>query len=111
MKTLKFSEPLSNMILNGEKRTTWRINDEKGITKGDVLSLCKKDGMEFAKARVIRTNETTFGKLTSEDKEGHEKFSSDKECTILTRNITISMLQPIRRSRLLSLKYSKNSIA
>lgn len=79
MKVLKFSDPLPELVLKGEKNTTWRINDQRGITKGDMLSLCRNDGTEFAKAKVIWTNETMFGKLAPDDKEGHEKFSSDRE--------------------------------
>lgn len=79
IKKLKFSEPLPELILNGTKTATWRIDDEKGITKGDRLSLCRKDGKEFARALVISTKNTTFGKLTEQDKEGHEKFDSDSK--------------------------------
>jgi len=79
MKKLKFSDSLSKLILNGQKDVTWRINDEKNIMVGDDLSLCHKDGIEFAKAKVIEMNETTFRRLTETDKKGHEGFSSDEE--------------------------------
>lgn len=79
MKQLKFSEPLPQLILVGEKNTTYRINEEKGIIAGDELSLCYNDGEEFAKAKVLSTKETAFKDLTKEDKEGHERFSSDDE--------------------------------
>ncbi|MDP7457764.1 MAG: hypothetical protein QGH47_03490 [Candidatus Woesearchaeota archaeon] len=39
MKQLKFSEPLPKLILEGEKDTTWRINDKQSIEFGDALSL------------------------------------------------------------------------
>lgn len=79
MKRLRFSEPLPQLILNKIKDTTWRINDKKNIVVGDKLSLCYNDDKEFAQAEVIQVRETTFGELTKEDKEGHEKFSSDDE--------------------------------
>ena len=79
MKQLKFSEPLPKLVLGRQKDTTWRINDNKQITAGDQLSLCYNDGQEFAKTEVIWVKETTFQNLTEEDKEGHEKFSSEKE--------------------------------
>lgn len=79
MKRLKFSEPLPEKILNGEKDTTWRINDDKNIMVNDILSLCHKDGTEFAKAEVIKVKETTLGNLTDDDKKGHESFKSDEE--------------------------------
>ncbi len=76
---LKFSEPLPSLVLKGEKTTTWRINDKRGVRVGDELSLCDNDGKEFAKARVVAVNETAFGKLTGDDKQGHEKFANDEE--------------------------------
>lgn len=79
MKQLKFAEPLPKLVLDGQKDTTWRINDDKEITAGDQLSLCYNDRREFTKAEVIWVKETTFENLTKEDKEGHEKFSSDEE--------------------------------
>ncbi len=79
MKQLKFAEPLSQLVLNGQKHTTWRINDEKKITVGDKLSLCHIDGREFAKAKVIQVKEITFEKLTEEDKKDHERFLSDEK--------------------------------
>jgi hypothetical protein len=79
MKRLRFSEPLPGLVLNGQKNITWRINDDKDISVGDRLSLCRTDNSEFAQVEVIWTKETTFGNMTKEDKEGHEKFSSDKE--------------------------------
>lgn len=79
MKQLKFSEPLPKLILENKKINTWRINDKKGIVKGDKLSLCYNNEEEFAKATAVDVKETTFGNLTEKDKEGHEKFSTDKE--------------------------------
>jgi len=79
MKTLKFAEHLIEPILTGSKDITWRINDDKGIQENDELSLCRIDGKEFAKARVLWTREATFEQLGEKDKQGHETFSSDKE--------------------------------
>ena len=79
MKRLKFVDPLPSMILSGVKYTTWRINDEKNIVVGDVLSLCGVDGREFARGKVYSINVTTFGNLSDEDKEGHEPYASEEE--------------------------------
>ena len=65
--------------MDKEKDTTWRINDDKHIVKGDMLSLCALDGKEFARAKVLWTRETIFSGLSERDKEGHENFSSDEE--------------------------------
>jgi hypothetical protein len=79
MKMIKFSEPLPQLILDGKKWTTWRIGDEKNIAVGDEISLCDGKETEFAKAKVLWTREKEFGRLTKEDREGHEPFSSDSE--------------------------------
>lgn len=76
MKPLTFAEPLPAKILNGEKTTTWRVGDEKDISVNDTLSLRTVDGEEFATARVRWVKQTTFGRLTDEDRDGHESFES-----------------------------------
>jgi hypothetical protein len=79
VKRLKFSDPLPELVLRGLKDVTWRVDDDKDIAAGNALSLCRCDGNEFAKAEVVRVKETTFGRLSEEDKKGHEEFSSDLE--------------------------------
>lgn len=79
MKTLRFFEPLPLLILQGKKDTTWRIDDDKDLNKGDVIRLVDRPKTEFAHAIVLWTKHTTFGKLTKEDTEGHEKFKSTQE--------------------------------
>ena len=79
MKTLKFSESLVPLILSGKKTTTWRVNDDKDISEGDIISLNRVTGSEFCRAKIISVKETTFGELSERDKEGHERFSSDGE--------------------------------
>lgn len=76
MKTLKFSESKPELILKGEKNITWRINDEKNITVGDEISMCRTNGDEFARAEVVSVKEKALGDLTEEDKDGHERFES-----------------------------------
>ncbi|MBU4480120.1 ASCH domain-containing protein [Patescibacteria group bacterium] len=80
MKTLKFRENLSKLILKGDKDTTWRLFDDKDLTEGDEVSFVVKETLkEFAKAKIIGMRETTFGELTEEDWDGHEKFESEEE--------------------------------
>jgi hypothetical protein len=79
MKRLKFSDGLPELIINGKKSATWRINDEKNLSVGDELSLCRADGKEFAKAKITYVKETIFGEMAKQDKTGHENFKSDKE--------------------------------
>ena len=79
VKRLKFHGKLPKLILDGKKTSTWRINDEKQIAKGEILSLCYDNGKEFARAKVNYVNELPFEKLGESDKLGHEKFKSEKE--------------------------------
>ena len=80
MKTLKFRENLSKLILAGEKDTTWRLFDDKNLSVGDEVSfLIWETEEEFGRVKITYVNETIFGKLTEEDWEGHEKFESEKE--------------------------------
>lgn len=44
-----------------------------------MLSLCYNDGKEFAKAEAFWVKEVTFGDMTKEDKEGHEKYPSEEQ--------------------------------
>ncbi|MCL5115475.1 MAG: ASCH domain-containing protein [Candidatus Marsarchaeota archaeon] len=85
-KRLQFADPLPELVLGGQKTTTWRVDDPRNtpfvslsVVVGDRLSLCSGDGTEFARAVVLSITETTFGKLSMEEKAGHEKFASEKE--------------------------------
>jgi len=80
MKTLKFRKKLSELILKGEKTTTWRLFDDKDISSGDEVSLMVWETKEeFAKAKIISVIEKPLGELDDDDWSGHERFSSDEE--------------------------------
>lgn len=78
MKVLKFRDNLVPLILSGQKNSTWRLFDDKNLIVGDDIELrefvTKK---RFAEAKIIKVVEKRFGDLRIDDKEGHEKFSSD----------------------------------
>ena len=86
-KKLLFATGLPELVLSGKKTSTWRVDDPRNtpfvslkVKVGDHLSFCRNDtGVEFAKAVVLSIENTTFGKLNREEKEGHEKFASEKE--------------------------------
>jgi hypothetical protein len=79
-KTIKFKDYLVELILKGEKNTTWRLFDDKDLKEGDKVDLINKDTMEkFAGAKLVKVYEKTLGTLTDADWEGHEKFASDEE--------------------------------
>lgn len=80
IKTLKFRKKLSKLILDGRKNTTWRLFDDKDLSIGDEISFVVwETEEEFEKVKITDIKETTFGKLTDDDWEGHEKFESEKE--------------------------------
>ena len=45
MKTLKFKKVLSELILKGEKNTTWRLFDDKDLVAGDDITFLVKESL------------------------------------------------------------------
>jgi hypothetical protein len=80
MKTLKFRPHLAEMILKGEKTTTWRLFDDKDIQKGDQIALVNWETKEeFARAEVTDAWEKKLGEVNMKDFEGHEVFKDREE--------------------------------
>ena len=80
MKKLKFDKSLVQLVLSGEKTSTWRLFDDKTLSVGDALSLLKFGEDEpFGTARIIRVVEKFFKELAQQDKYGHESFATDVE--------------------------------
>lgn len=80
MKQLKFSPDLVNIILSGQKTSTWRLWDDKDLTEGDIIEFFEYEkDQRFAQAKLISVIEKTFDELTEDDKEGHEKYKSNDE--------------------------------
>ncbi|MGE5298036.1 MAG: ASCH domain-containing protein, partial [Acidobacteriaceae bacterium] len=79
-KTLKFAPKLVPLILNRTKTTTWRLWDDKGLKEGDVVDFLEAGTKRhFVTAKLTKVYEKTFGTLTDDDKQGHEKYQSDQE--------------------------------
>lgn len=79
-KTLRFSPDLVHLILLGKKTSTWRLWDDKNLSKGDIVYFLKSgNGRYFATAKIIEVIEKPLGLLTHEDTLGHEEFDSAKE--------------------------------
>ena len=80
MKTLKFTTHLVNKILAGEKKSTWRLFDDKDLKSGDqVILINKETGQQFGIATITSLKIKTLGSLNNDDWIGHEKFSSEEE--------------------------------
>lgn len=80
MKTLKFFAPLVDLILSGEKRTTWRLFDDKDLSVGDdLLFINKETGEEFGTAKILSVVQKRLADLNDSDYEGHEKFENPEK--------------------------------
>jgi hypothetical protein len=78
-KTIKFRDFLAELVLSGEKDSTWRLFDDKGLKQGDEVDLINwNTGEKFAEAILTKVYEKKVGELKSEDFEGHEKFESEE---------------------------------
>lgn len=84
MKSLKFDHKLAQLILDGEKTSTWRLFDDKDLSVGDEVKLIDKvnpDRPETWKtigtARINTIVQKRLGDITAEDYEAHEQFSSN----------------------------------
>jgi len=78
VKTLKFTPELTKLIQAGKKTTTWRLFDEKNLTKGDRIILATRDGEKvttFGTARIKKVILRTIGTLQPEDYIGHESVT------------------------------------
>lgn len=80
MKTVKFKPSLVPSVLSGEKKSTWRLFDDKDLQVGDVLSLINKETLEpFGTARITSVIEKKMKDLQESDFDGHEKYESDEK--------------------------------
>lgn len=86
MKSLKLEHDLAELVKQGEKTSTWRINDEKNLSVDDkVILIDKVDKSDPASwkavgvATIDQVVQKRLGELTADDKAGHEAFVSDEE--------------------------------
>ena len=80
MKKIKFTDNLTNLILQGEKTSTWRLFDDKDLSEGDEVVLAnKQSGEEFASAVIEKVIEKKLGEMDDVDWEGHERYESEEK--------------------------------
>lgn len=80
MKTLKFENKLVELVLSGEKDSTWRIFDDKNLSIGDELILINSDlEKEFAKATITSIREKKLKDIEEGDYDGHEEYKNVEE--------------------------------
>lgn len=78
MKTVKFRSYLAEMILRGEKTTTFRLFDDKDLKEGDTLEMMIWGTQEvFVHAKVTSAYDKKLGELTTDDFTGHEPYADE----------------------------------
>ncbi len=84
-KTIKFESSLVPLVLQGSKKVTWRMFDDKDISAGDaVVLLNKMTGAPIAEALITEVSEKPLGEMGEEDfAEGHERYE-DRERMLAT---------------------------
>src|SRR6266567_1009893 len=86
MKTLKLDHELAKLVVRGDKKSTWRLFDDKDLTVNDQVRLIDKVDPKnhetwkaIGIASISAILQKRFGDLTDEDMDGHEKFASKDE--------------------------------
>ena len=86
MKTLKFEHELAQLILSGQKTTTWRLYDDKDLSVGDDIKIIDKVRTEepeswkvIGQGKVVQVTEKKLGDVTPEDMAGHEAFATKEQ--------------------------------
>ena len=79
-KKMHFHKKHTTPIILGDKTATWRLWDDKNLAAGDMVDFLETETeKKFATAVIINTVEKPIGKLTTEDRIGHEEFQNQKE--------------------------------
>jgi ribonuclease HI len=86
MKTLKFDHDLAQLILNGNKTSTWRLYDDKDLSVDDHIKIIDKvepdnpDSWKvIGQGKVNEVIEKRLDDVLQEDMNGHETFNSKEE--------------------------------
>lgn len=79
-KTIKFRDYLVPLVLSGEKDSTWRLFDDKGLKEGDEVDLINWNTLEkFSEAIIVSTKAKMLKDLVDSDFDGHERFESEEK--------------------------------
>jgi len=83
MKTLKFDHNQAQMILTGEKNSTWRLFDDKDLSVNDDIKIVDKVQPDpsstwkvVGQGKVTEIVEKKLSDVTDEDMKGHEVFET-----------------------------------
>jgi ribonuclease HI len=86
MKTLKFDHEDAQLILEGQKNTTWRLYDDKDLSVDDTVKVVDKAVPNnpsawkvIGEGKVVEIIEKKLGNVTDADMAGHKAFKSIDE--------------------------------
>lgn len=86
MKTIKLDHERAVQVLSGEKRSTWRMYDDKQLAVGDkVLFIDKVDPgnkatwITIGRGVIEKVTEKRLGSVSDEDYEGHDRYTDVDE--------------------------------
>ena len=80
MKKLKFDKNIVDLILRKEYFKTWRLEDEKNLSVGDVIELINSEtGATFAKAKINQVAIKYLRDINDQDNVGYRSFSDIDE--------------------------------
>lgn len=82
MKIIKFNPELAELIKSGEKRSTFRLFDDKNLKEGDEFIMAMRRGknvIEFGNAIITRVILRTIETLSPDDFEDHEYLENTLE--------------------------------
>ncbi len=86
MKTLKFNHELANLILAGDKTSTWRLYDDKDLSVDDDIKVVDKVNPDqpetwavIGQAVITEVVEKKLRAVTTDDMNGHEPFTNQQQ--------------------------------
>lgn len=83
MKILKFATHLIPALFSGEKKSTWRLFDDKGLSLWDDLEFRRSEDNEvIGYGTIISLKEKKISEMKEEDGDGHEQFKDAEEIII-----------------------------
>lgn len=86
-KTVKFAPSLVEKILSGQKRSTWRLFDDKGLDLDDEIELVNKATLDkFGQARITEVKIKKLNGIDSSDYDGHEEYKDQEEMLEVMRS-------------------------
>lgn len=86
MKSLKLDHNIALLALNGQKTSTWRINDDKDLSVNDKVELIDKVDHDNPRtwqiigvATIDQIVTKRLGEVSDLDTKGHESFTSEQQ--------------------------------